>query len=29
VALADGTRIGWRRGSWSLDRDRAVEFRER
>jgi alpha-glucosidase (family GH31 glycosyl hydrolase) len=27
--LADGTRIGWRRGRWSVDRDRAVTFRER
>jgi hypothetical protein len=26
VRLADGTRIGWRRGHWSLSRDRDVEF---
>ncbi len=29
VRLADGTRIAWRRGRWSVDRARAVTFRER
>ena len=29
VRLADGTRLGWRRGRWSVDRDRAVSFMER
>ena len=27
VRLADGTRIGWRHGQWSLSRERAVSFR--
>jgi hypothetical protein len=27
--LADGTRITWRRGRWSVDRERAVRFAER
>ena len=27
--LADGTRITWRRGRWSVDRDRDVTFAER
>jgi alpha-glucosidase (family GH31 glycosyl hydrolase) len=27
--LADGTRIRWRRGSWSVDRDREVTWAER
>ena len=27
--LADGTRIAWRRGTWSVDRPRDVVFRER
>jgi alpha-glucosidase (family GH31 glycosyl hydrolase) len=27
--LADGTHVRWRRGRWSVDRDRDVEFRER
>jgi hypothetical protein len=25
--LADGTRVAWRRGSWSAPCDRTVEFR--
>jgi hypothetical protein len=29
VRLADGTRIAWRRGSWSVDRDRPVSFAQR
>lgn len=29
VRLADGTRIAWRRGRWSIDRPRAVVFSER
>ncbi|MEA2297715.1 MAG: alpha-D-xyloside xylohydrolase [Solirubrobacteraceae bacterium] len=29
VRLADGTRIGWRRGAWSVDADREVVFSER
>jgi alpha-glucosidase (family GH31 glycosyl hydrolase) len=29
VRLADGTRIRWRRGRWSVDGDRAVTFAER
>ena len=29
VRLADGTRIGWRRGRWSVDRERDVAFSER
>jgi alpha-glucosidase (family GH31 glycosyl hydrolase) len=29
VRLADGTRIRWRRGVWSVDADRDVRFRER
>jgi hypothetical protein len=29
VRLADGTRITWRRGRWSVDRDREVTFAER
>ena len=29
VRLADGTRIGWRRGRWSVDREREVELVER
>jgi hypothetical protein len=29
VRLADGTRVGWRRGQWTVDRDRDVEFVER
>ncbi|MFP5364504.1 MAG: glycoside hydrolase family 31 protein [Thermoleophilia bacterium] len=29
VRLADGTRIAWRRGRWSIDRPRAVVFGER
>ena len=29
VRLADGTKIGWRRGRWSVDRARDVSFRER
>jgi hypothetical protein len=29
VRLADGTRIAWRRGRWSVEGDRAVTFRER
>jgi len=29
VRLADGTRITWRRGRWSVDRDRDVVFAER
>jgi hypothetical protein len=29
VRLADGTRIAWRRGRWSLDRERDVTFAER
>jgi hypothetical protein len=27
--LADGTRIRWEAGSWSLDRERSVAFSER
>jgi alpha-glucosidase (family GH31 glycosyl hydrolase) len=27
--LADGTRITWRRGTWSVDRPREIAFRER
>ncbi|MGI8594863.1 MAG: hypothetical protein ACR2ML_10955, partial [Solirubrobacteraceae bacterium] len=27
--LADGTRISWRRGRWSIDRERDVRFSER
>lgn len=27
--LADGTRLGWRRGCWWVDRERDVTFRER
>ena len=27
--LADGTKIAWRRGTWSVDRPRDVVFRER
>jgi hypothetical protein len=26
VRLADGTRIRWRRGEWSLDRERDVQL---
>ena len=26
VGLADGTRIGWRRGAWSVSRRREVSF---
>jgi len=29
VRLADGTRIGWRRGCWSVDRSRDITFSER
>jgi hypothetical protein len=29
VRLADGTRIRWRRGRWSVDGDRRVTFAER
>jgi len=29
VRLADGTKIAWRRGVWSVDRDRDVTFAER
>ncbi|MDP1846862.1 MAG: glycoside hydrolase family 31 protein [Solirubrobacteraceae bacterium] len=29
VRLADGTKIAWRRGTWSVDRPRDVVFRER
>jgi hypothetical protein len=29
VRLADGTRIRWRRGRWSVDQDREVVFVER
>ena len=29
VRLADGTRVSWRRGRWSVDRDREVAFSER
>jgi hypothetical protein len=29
VRLADGTRIGWRRGRWSVDRERDVRFARR
>ena len=29
VRLADGTRIGWRRGRWRVDAEREVEFVER
>jgi len=29
VRLADGTRIAWRRGRWSVDRNRDVTFGER
>jgi alpha-glucosidase (family GH31 glycosyl hydrolase) len=29
VRLADGTRIDWRRGRWSVDSEREVEFSER
>ncbi|MEJ7797747.1 MAG: TIM-barrel domain-containing protein [Solirubrobacteraceae bacterium] len=29
VRLADGTRIGWRRGCWTVDRERDVVFEER
>jgi alpha-glucosidase (family GH31 glycosyl hydrolase) len=29
VRLADGTRIGWRRGRWTVDRPRSVTFAER
>jgi alpha-glucosidase (family GH31 glycosyl hydrolase) len=28
VRLADGTRISWRRGRWSIDRDRDITFSE-
>jgi hypothetical protein len=27
--LADGTRIDWRRGLWSVDRPREIAFLER
>ncbi len=29
VRLADGTRIRWRRGEWSVDREREITFAER
>ncbi|HEV2787000.1 MAG TPA: TIM-barrel domain-containing protein, partial [Solirubrobacteraceae bacterium] len=29
VTLADGTRIAWRRGRWSVDRDRSIVFATR
>ncbi|MDX6683651.1 MAG: alpha-D-xyloside xylohydrolase [Solirubrobacteraceae bacterium] len=29
VRLADGTKIAWRRGTWSVDRDRDVSFAQR
>ena len=29
VRLADGTKIAWRRGRWSVDRERDVTFAER
>jgi hypothetical protein len=29
VRLADGTKIAWRRGRWSVDRERDVVFTER
>jgi alpha-glucosidase (family GH31 glycosyl hydrolase) len=29
VRLADGTKIAWRRGRWSVDRERCVAFSER
>jgi hypothetical protein len=29
AVLADGTRLRWRRGVWSVDADRAVVFAER
>jgi len=29
VRLADGTKVSWRRGRWSVDRERDVAFSER
>ena len=29
VRLADGTKIAWRRGRWSVDRERDIVFAER
>jgi hypothetical protein len=29
VRLADWTKIGWRRGQWSVDRVREVSYSER
>ena len=29
VRLADGTRIAWRRGRWSVDRERDIVFTAR
>jgi hypothetical protein len=29
IRLADGTKVAWRRGRWSVDRERDVTFGER